>query len=92
MSNLIRGRDAVRILIEEIGDVIGAPRLREFETKVRRRMRTDHPIGATSNDWISTIAQVIVDEDDSRANEGFMRGIRRIRKQAGGGRLLTKSN
>jgi hypothetical protein len=80
----VSGKAAIRIMVEEIGDAIGQPRLREFERKVRRWMATNHPGGGTASDWITAMAETIVADDDTRANAGFMKGIRRIREQAAG--------
>jgi hypothetical protein len=83
VSGLVAGKDAVRIMVEEIGEVIGGPRLREFERKVRAKMAVDFPTGGTANDWINAMAAVIVEDNDTRADQGFRKGIRRIRTQAG---------
>lgn len=76
----ISGDQAVRIMVEEIGEVIGAQRLREFDRKVRARMAAqgiEH--GGTGQDWIDAMAHVIVKDGDNRADVGFRKGIRRIR-------------
>lgn len=78
----LSGKDALRIMLEEIGDAIGRRRLREFEGKVRRWMVANYPEGGAAKDWITAMAEVIVAEDDQKANAGFMKGIRRIREQA----------
>lgn len=78
----VSGKDALRIMVEEIGDAIGHPRLKEFERKVRRWMATNHPNGGSASDWITAMAEIIVADDDKKANDGFMKGIRRIRQQA----------
>lgn len=83
-TRLMRGPDAVKIMIEEIGLAIGTRRISEFERKVRAHMRTKHPIGGTANDWINAMAEVITADDDTKADEGFKRGIRRIRGAAKG--------
>lgn len=83
MPNLVAGKDAVRIMVEEIGNTISGPRLREFERKVRAKMATDYPTGGNANDWINTMAAVITEDGDSQADKGFIKGIRRIRAQAG---------
>lgn len=86
---MVSGRDAVRIMVEEIGEVIGQRRLAEFEGKVRADLRKRAPERVTAREWIGSMANVIVDESDTRADQGFRKGIRRIRKQAGdGARLL----
>jgi hypothetical protein len=82
VSGLVRGKDAVRIMVEEIGEAIGQQRLREFERKVRRRMLTDHPFGGKAEDWINAMAEVIVADDDKVADKGFIKGMRRIEAQA----------
>lgn len=84
MTRRLAGNDAVKIMAEEIGAVIGYTRLREFERKVRDRMAREHPRGGNAREWIMAMAHVITDDGDTRADEGFKRGIRRIRKAAGG--------
>lgn len=79
----LTGKMAIRIMAEEIGLEIGHKRLREFDAKVRRRVLTDHPFGANAQQWIDAMANVIVDDDDTKADIGFRRGIRRIRKLGG---------
>jgi hypothetical protein len=83
VSGRVSGPNAVRIMIEEIGESVGPHRLSQFESKVRREMRQKHPLGGNATQWISVMAHVIVDNDDTVADEGFRRGIRRIRAQAG---------
>lgn len=80
----LRGHDAVRIMIEEIGAAIGQKRLREFEIKVRGDLAKRSPDRVTAREWIGSMANVIVDDDDARANAGFEKGIRRIRSEAAG--------
>ena len=82
MMGRISGRDAVGIMIQEIGEAIGAQRLREFERKVRYRIRLGHPNGATGQDWINAMSDVIVADDDAKADAGFQKGIARIRQEA----------
>ena len=78
----ISGHHAVRIMIEEISDVIGNRRLQAFERKVRAEMHKEHPLGGSAREWIAAMARVIVDNDDTQADQGFRRGIRRIRAEA----------
>jgi len=78
----VSGKVAVRIMIEEIGEAIGGPRLREFERKVRAEVEKIPAVARTSNDWIGAMAEVIARDQDTKADEGFKRGIRRIRKAA----------
>jgi hypothetical protein len=82
MSAMLGGHEAVRIMVQEIGDVIGNRRLQAFERAVRAELYKRHPLGGSAQDWISAIAHVIVDNDDTKADEGFKRGIRRIRAEA----------
>lgn len=81
MSDL-SGHHAVRIMVEEIGEVLGNRRLQAFERAVRAEMAKEHPLGGSAREWIGAMARVIVDNDDKRADEGFRRGIRRIRAEA----------
>lgn len=76
----LSGMDAVGILLEEIGEVVGRKRLREMDGKVRAKL----PNGGNGQAWIDAIAEVIVDDGDTRADVGFRKGIRRIRETAAG--------
>lgn len=76
----LAGGDALRIMVEEIGTAIGNRRLQAFERAVR--LKVSEMGGGNAQDWIDAMALVIVENSDRQADEGFKRGIRRIREQA----------
>ena len=82
MMGRVRGKEAIAIMVESIADEIGPHRLSQFEYRVRGQMAKDHPLGGTAHDWITAMARVIVDADDTKADKGFQKGIRRIREAA----------
>jgi hypothetical protein len=81
MRNL-SGKEAMAIMVESIGDAVGPHALSQFEFRVRIQMAKDHPLGGTFKDWLSSMARVIVDAGDEKADKGFQLGVRRIRELA----------
>ena len=84
MARRMRGHQAVRVMVEAIGSEIGTRRLIGFERQVRAQLRANgHVLElATAHDWIYAMAQVIVANEDKKADAGFQKGIRFIRSQA----------
>lgn len=70
-------------MVEEIGESIGMRRIPAFERKVREQLAETNPGGGNATDWIQAMAEVIVENDDKRADLGFRKGIRRIRAMGG---------
>ena len=84
MARRMGGHQAVRVMIEAIGSEIGTRKLIGFERQVRARLRANGHVleVATAHDWILAMAQVIVANEDKKADTGFKKGIRFIRSQA----------
>jgi hypothetical protein len=78
----LSGKEAMAIMVESIGDAIGPHRLSQFEYRVRGQMAKDHPLGGSFKDWLNAMARVIVDAGDTKADEGFTKGVQRIREIA----------